>query len=329
MTAQIDFDAAWAEILSAKTPGDLLRPGYEDADYRRLSRMVHPDMVPDDKKARANDAMAKLSQLYDLSQGKVGPVVIKTKKGSHPIGDLYCEGDISNIYTSGPNVVKMPLNPMDNDLMEAEARAIKRLDAEANPDFRHFAPVLVETFRHRDTTTGQERRVNVFDRLHDFYTLREVMDAFPRGIDPRDAAWMWRRLFVAIGLAHDNDLVHGAVTPENIMIHPKKHGVVLLDWVYSVDTRTDAPMKAMAKGYSAWYPDAVRDKIQPTHTLDTAFAAQTMLRLMGDRAPKAMRAFARGCSVLSTPSAAELLGEFDELLFNLYGKRKYREFFMP
>jgi len=329
MSALIDFDAAWADVMLAKVPSDLLRPGFEDADYRRFSRTVHPDKVPANRQARANQAMSKLSQLYAQSRGKVDPVVIKTKKGSHPIGDLLCEGDISNVYASGLNVVKMPLNPIDNDLMEREARALKRLDAEANPDFRKFAPTLVESFRHRDAATKQERRVNVLERLDGFVTLREVMDAYIDGVDPRDAAWMWRRLFVAIGLAHDNDLVHGAVTPENVMIHPEQHGVVLIDWCFSTDLRTDQVMTAMPGGYPTWYPDSVRDKVQQAHALDSSMVGQAMIRVMGSKAPREMRAFANGCAVASPPSPAELLGELDELLDRMYGKRKFHPFSMP
>ena len=54
------------------------------------------------------------------------------------------------------------------------------------------------------------------------------------GVDPRDAAWMWRRLLVALGFAHRAGVLHGAVLPEHVLIHPGEHGLVLVDWCYSV-----------------------------------------------------------------------------------------------
>ena len=45
---------------------------------------------------------------------------------------------------------------------------------------------------------------------------------------------MWRRLLVGLGWAHRAGVVHGAVLPEHVLIHPAEHGLVLVDWCYSV-----------------------------------------------------------------------------------------------
>jgi hypothetical protein len=65
-----------------------------------------------------------------------------------------------------------------------------------------------------DVITGLQRRANVIGRLTGFRTLAQVRAAYPRGVDPRDAAWMWRRLLVAVGAAHRAGVIHGAVLPE-------------------------------------------------------------------------------------------------------------------
>lgn len=54
-----------------------------------------------------------------------------------------------------------------------------------------------------------------------------------------------------------------------------------------------------------------------------------MRTMLGDRAPAAMRAFAAGCmqpDARLRPDAADLLGEFDDLLDRLYGQRRFRPF---
>jgi hypothetical protein len=58
------------------------------------------------------------------------------------------------------------------------------------------------------------RHANLIGRLTGFHSLAEVRAAFPAGIDPQDAAWMWRRLLVAVGAAHRAGVIHGAVLPE-------------------------------------------------------------------------------------------------------------------
>jgi hypothetical protein len=62
-------------------------------------------------------------------------------------------------------------------------------------------------------------------------------------------------------------------------------------------------------------------------------AARCMTWLMGDRAPRELRAFADGCrlpALHARPDDAwRLLGELDEVLERLYGPRTFRPFAMP
>jgi hypothetical protein len=51
--------------------------------------------------------------------------------------------------------------------------------------------------------------------------LTALAAGFPDGLDPRDAAWMRRRLLACLGWAHRARLVHGAVFPEHVLIHPR------------------------------------------------------------------------------------------------------------
>lgn len=331
------FTDACDDIMAAATFKDISPYGDPDV-YKELMKVVHPDKAPDEYKAAATGATARLSVLWDEHNGKPvgasGPVTITTKKRTYVLGDDVIAGTIANLYPVSWNdgdihhgVLKMPRSPRDTDLMEREAKALKALD-KADSDYRHFASMLVETFRHKDATTKELRRANVFEPLEGFYSLAEVADAYPNGVDPRDVAWMWRRLFVAIGLAADNGIVHGAVVPDHVMIHPTMHGVVLTDWCYSC-MDDDQTIPAIVPGRRAFYPQSVIDKEPPTYAVDVAMAAKTMVWLCGSLAPRQYRAFAQGCAVSSPPKPAELLGEFDELISNLYGPRKYRLFNMP
>jgi serine/threonine protein kinase len=214
--------------------------------------------------------------------------------------------------------------------MEREADALLRLDTAADPRHRAYAPRLVETFRHRDNT-ATERRVNVLGRLHGFHTLADVRAAHPDGLDPRDAAWIWRRLLVALGWAHRAGLVHGAVLPEHILVHPAQHGLVLVDWCYSTEPGGTIP--ALVDRHRGLYPPEVLNHEPASPATDIHLASHCMRQLMGERAPSPLRAFIRGCTLPAEArrphDAWRLLAELDEALERLYGPRTFRQFTMP
>jgi hypothetical protein len=66
---------------------------------------------------------------------------------------------------------------------------------------------------------------------------------------------------------------------------------------------------------------------------DIYLATQIMCRLISTRLPAAMRRFADGCRYdaprMRPQDAWTLLAEFDELLADLYGPRRFRDFTLP
>jgi hypothetical protein len=313
--ADVTSAEAMALIEAANEPSDLFTPDAARC-YRRLARLTHPDVCPGDR--RAASAFAKLAALWQRHTEHGGPAIAK--------------GDIANLYQVRQGVLKLPRDPADNDLMRREAIALTRLEAQANPRLLAFFPRLVQARRQRDPRSGVERQASVLDRLDGFRTLAQVRAAFPGGVDPRDAAWMWRRLLVAIGAAHRAGVVHGAVLPEHVMIHPAEHGLVLVDWCYS-STGSVGPLPAIVARYRDWYPGEVLAGHIAGPDVDVWLATRCMTDLMAGSMPPLMASFAAGCT-LANPrrrpaDAWELLAEFDEVLGRLYGPRKFRPFAMP
>ena len=144
-------------------------------------------------------------------------------------------------------------------------------------------------------------------RLDGFRNLAEVRDAFPGGVDPRDAAWMWRRLLVAVGAAHRAGLIHGAVLPEHVMIHPGEHGLVLVDWCYSGPVPA-VRLRTAVRRYLDWYPPEVLAGEPAGPDLDIWLATRCMTELVGPRMPAPMAAFARGCLLASPAGARPMRG---------------------
>ena len=152
---------------------------------------------------------------------------------------------------------------------------------------------------------------------------------------------MWRRLLVAAGASARAGVIHGAVLPEHVLIHPGEHGLVLVDWCYSV---RDVPgpfgwavpsgrLRAAPARYRSWYPPEVLAGQPVGPDLDIWLATRCMTELTGPHLPAALTAFARGCQLASPRrrpgDAWTLLAELDDLLGRLYGPRRFRPFARP
>jgi hypothetical protein len=325
---------------AARTPEQLFGPSRAGAGrmYRRMARLLHPDATA----GRTADEFTRLNALWRAYNG-AGASTVTARRHVYELGAEIARGDLANLYAARYDgarraVVKMPRDPGDSDLIEREAVALRQLPKDGEGRFLPYVPRLIETFRHRDQATGAQRRANAIVRLDGFHSLAEVRAAHPDGLDPRDAAWMWRRLLVALGFAHRAGVLHGAVLPEHVLIHPEQHGLVLVDWCYSVpgcyaSTDPSGRVPAMVDRYADWYPDEVPRRRPAGPATDIHMATRCMSHLMADKAPKALRLFAKGCTLSAQnrrPSDAwRLLRELDELLERLYGPRRFRPFHMP
>ncbi|WP_119729577.1 lipopolysaccharide kinase InaA family protein [Thermomonospora amylolytica] len=335
-----ELDRALGLLDKARTPHDLFGGDPDEAAriYRRMARLMHPDATG----GRTTHDFARLTALWRGYTG-ADAATVTTRRHSYRLGRRIAEGDLANIYEAHHDgdrevVVKMPRDPADGDLIEREAVALRQLPKDGQRRFLPYVPRLVETFRHRDPANGVQRRTNVLERLDGFHSLAEVRAAHPDGLDPRDAAWMWRRLLVALGFAHRAGVLHGAVLPDHVLIHPELHGLVLVDWCYSVPgchaaTDPSGRVPAMVDRYADWYPEEVPGRRPASPATDIFMATRCMTHLMADKAPRALRLFAKGCTLSAQnrrPSDAwRLLAELDEVLERLYGPRRFRPFHMP
>ena len=285
--------------------------------FRKLARLTHPDTHPGDR--RAAEAFARLAALW------------QRRTHTTTNGKLVARGDLANLYEHEQGLLKLVRDHADSDLIDREANALRTLKTRADKRYLPYVPVLIESQLRKDPATGTTRRANVIGRLDGFVTLAEVKAAYPDGLDPRDAAWMWRRLLVAIGLASQAGLIHAAVLPEHVMIHPADHGLVLVDWCYALEAPQGRPVAVPAR-YKSWYPAEILDRQPAGPDLDIYLATKTMTDLIGNAISPQLAAFAQGC-LLKNPArrpqdAWHLLGELDEVFGRLYGPRKFRPFTM-
>lgn len=323
--------------------------------YRSLVKVIHPDRVDVSLQHEASLLVDRLTRLYntalDMAKtdrfGKVtSELSITTRLATHgDLAEAFQFADMTNVYKAATTlrsggqmttVVKLARVPRDNELLKAE-RAVLRTLQSTGAEHAMYYPKLVDGFVVAD---GRKRlEGNVLEFMEDFLNLSELKQRVPTGLDPLHVAWIWRRVLWALGGAHEHGLVHGAVLPAHIIIHPRMHGVLLVDWCYSRSSEDNdyGPLKAMVAKYQSWYPPSVFAKKPVSPELDLVMAARTMVYLLGGdpvsmnmpgSVPGHMQRYFIRIVAGRTSSAYELLGQFDGVLQQLgapYFPRKYRE----
>lgn len=317
--------------------------------YHLLAATVHPDRHQNCPEA--TEAFRLLQHWYGIAQQQVAqrvngrvPLVVTTAKARYVSQEVPLAGDLSDLYPAAadvqPVLLKVVRSPHNNDLLQWEAQVLQRLarTLEGQPVRAHF-PTLIESVQLRDVA-GAQRHVNVLLQEQEYISIADLIRLYPAGIDAADAAWMFNRILAALGVVHQLDLVHGAVTPDHVLIRLHDHNGMLIDWCYSVPM--GEPLKAMNLAYRADYPPEVPARQPATAATDLYMAACCLVRLLGgdpvtgavpDRVPKAIQRLLRSC-LLPAPhrranDAWEIFDEFHTILGQLYGPPRFRPFHLP
>jgi hypothetical protein len=319
--------------------------------YRELVTIAHPDRNAT-RVDEATEACKALQEWYaaaqrHLSQGVYGaaPHISAATKLHQYVGYAPpLQGDLCELFPAEAGgdavLLKVARQARNNDLLQAEAQALRKIARaiEGQPARAHF-PTVVEHFLLRDAA-GAQRHTNVLRAESSYVSLAEVLRAYPRGLDPADAAWMFNRTLAALGVAHSLGIVHGAVHLDHVLVRPNDHNGMLIDWCYSVPV--GEPLKAISPPYAADYPPEVQARQPATPATDLFMAARCMARLLGANpstlelpasVPRPIRMLLSAC-LLPAPQrraddAWQIFEDFREILGRLYGPPRFRPFHMP
>lgn len=265
--------------------------------YNHLARLCHPDIATEVSRRRAEDAFKKLSRLWAQLNGKTVknlPVI-----AGYAIERELAKGDICDLYLCSSKdhssaVLKIAQSPRDNDLVVAEASALKTLHvSSANESYKTYIPKLLQDFK------ASGRQANILSNSSGYWALNDILSAYPKGLDFKHSCWMMNRLLSALAFAHNVGIVHGAILPEHLMYHPVSHGLLLIDWCYSV--KTGDKIRARAKASAANYPPEVSRRMPATPSLDIYMAAMA-LRQTAEQIPRRFGAFFDHCLAASPSS---------------------------
>lgn len=322
MTEPTTFDDAVMLVRRARGRAALFGTVDPVRIYRQLVKLVHPDRAPEGRDDDAKEAFTKLQGLWTSVS-----ITVKAPKANYELGDLWGTDELADylIATAAGStqlVAKVARRPTDNDLFRREAENLKIVRDATESKHQAYLPLPVDSFAYRDPS-GAERQINIFAHEPNFFSLKTILEQFPDGLDARHVAWIWRRMLVAVGLAHHAGIVYGAMVPDHVLIEPNQHGVVLANWCYSAARGQTIP--AIVKQWRDDYPSGVLDKQTPSADTDVHMVSRLVLRLLDAACPKPLTVFAQDCFI-HAGSAWKLLGKLDDVLSTVYGPRKFTPF---
>ncbi len=336
-------EARSPEEVFGGDPGDVL----EDVKpvYLLLARIMHPDKHGQSEDAR--EATTLLNVWWDKAKEKFAQktwgirgsgVTITTSSRTYKNVAELAAGDICDVYLAeqdnGPRVVIKVGYPRDVDLVQNEARILKKLwERKDRPAIfmQQFLPKLVE--QSRIVIDVKERWANVLEACEQGFTLEQVKDKYKDGLDPRHVAWIWKRLVEGMTVVHEMDVVHGAIVPSHVIVYPKNHGICILDWSYACTS--PQALKAIVSKYKNMYPAEIKDKKPASPSLDVYMIAECMRYLLLNKdgkmpasTPPMFLSMLRACTLQAYYRSNDLKEIHEQLTENLrktYGPRKFVE----
>jgi hypothetical protein len=281
---QIIFD----HLDRACCPEDVFGAGDDPlAVYRKLVHSCHPDLHNQD--VLATEAFQKLNALRDEAKKRIGsgdygkrtpmPHCTPLEIGKFKVKRKPIIGDIADLYfmEDAARIVKVARSDDDNDLMRAEAKALKLLDGISGP-VRDGVPILAESFQ----IDGKRRReANVISAFTGFVTAQQVKSK--TNVDYKTAVWMFKRILSLLTWVHHFGLVHGAILPPHVLFYPdndgqngvdsRKHSIRLIDWCYSVEYAGRTRLSSWVPAWKDYYAPELVAKQSVTPASDIYMAA--------------------------------------------------------
>ena len=271
----------------------------------------------------AEEAILDRNQTTELTVGRYAVQV----------GSRLGFGDISNLYRcnvsglGGAAVFKVVRSHFANAHLARESETLERILDGDDGRFRPFLPQPLATTQLIQSDTEPSRFAALLryheeiDRPDELYSLQEVRAAYPDGIEPRDMAWMWRRILTILGFVHQRGYAHALVTPDHILIEPRTHKLVLISWCGAV--ALGCPPLLVPARWRDWV-DPLKRVSQGT---DLAAAGRSMAYLLNSTADASISRHLQRAGIVS--DAWKLLEDFDRLIEVLWGPRQFRTFAMP
>jgi hypothetical protein len=328
-------EEALCAIEIAPSYKHLFAPTGVDERYRELLILVHPDkFFTSYDQERATKASARLGEFYAQASGKTPQRAVVL--GKWIVESPFAKGDVADLYTVtfekfGTGVVKIARAASDNDLMEAEAKALREIEKWWRTKFKSDKPMLYIP-ELLDTFQASGRRANVLRKYSEHVSLAAIRKMIPGGVPFRHIVWMMNRLLSAIGHTERAEFIHGGITPDHLLYHPEEHGLVLVGWCSVAKVAAKEPVKIVADAWKNLYPEEVRRKFVAGAGTNIYMAAKCM-RWAAESIPARFRALLDWCTAESPSARPRDAWELQDLWRLLaeeeYGKPRYVKLELP
>jgi serine/threonine protein kinase len=197
------------------------------AAYQALIKIHHPDHAGDESIAKEiNEAYQTLSNKrkrarYDkkLNESSDGTVI-----GNYRILAKIAEGGFGTTYKGEHIITKSDVCIKHCSMVSPEHDAVLIQETKAIWDLRHYAlPAM------RDLQRLDDGSLALIMSYIPGYTLEQVIKKAGK-LDAETVAWIAERILNALLYLHHHGVIHGDVKPQNVIIQPETHSVVLVDF---------------------------------------------------------------------------------------------------
>ena len=172
-------------------------------------------------------------------------------------------------------VIKVLSSLADADRMRHEWAVLNQLRDSRTDGFQHYISRLPTPVAMGPLSQDPRRLAAVYGWKSGFvHTLEEVGREYPRGVPGEITVWVLKRLLEQLGWVHRAGVVHGAVVPSHVLIHPRDHGAVLVGWS-AASAWADGqarPLVTLPRQWLKMYPAASPQDVMATPSLDVAMA---------------------------------------------------------
>jgi hypothetical protein len=241
-------------------------------------------------------------------------------------------------------ILKVLRHPQDAAPFDNEWNALQALQKSQAAGADTFTRLLPQPILHGELLAGPlaGQRVSIFRRAGGFHhNFTEVIRAYPQGIPPRAAIWVWRRILEVLAFLHASGMAHGAIIPAHLLLQENEHGARLVGYT-SAGPLTET-LRSISPGDEAFYPQPAPAPLKLTPQLDLAMSARCMIALLGgdlaaatlpDAVPAPMAGLVKrialaGCCAGDCPDAWGVRGELGELARQIYGPPQFAPIRMP
>jgi serine/threonine protein kinase len=221
-SADADVMKAAYRVLVKKHNGDSDKMVALNAAWEILGDQTKRQEYDDARKAGAKK-VGMYSLLEKIGEGGFG----ETWKVRHnALGTLACLKYAINV------------TPEDESLLLEEAKSMWEL--------RHYSIPAI-----RDLVKMDDGKIALVMSYVPGPTLAQLVENnYPNGMDPEHVAWITERCLNVLYYLHHHGVIHGDVKPQNIIVEPEKHTVVMVDYGLSiVKPKRGTP----TKGYTPYF----------------------------------------------------------------------------